>query len=80
MADPAELLSGPEEEIAYQPKDTIGKVIEASLLTGSAGFFLATVQNTLSRSSGAFGVFSRFGTTTAWFSMFAVLQAIEELD
>ena len=69
MADPAELVSGPEEEIAYSPKDAIGRVIEVSLVTGAAGLFLATVQNTLARNhSSAFGVFTRFGGTTAWFS------------
>lgn len=70
MADPAELASGPEEEVPYQPQDAIAKVVDVSLVTGAAGLFLSTVQNTLARSQvGAFGVFSKFGSTTAWFSM-----------
>jgi hypothetical protein len=71
MADPAELVAGPEEEVAYRPQDAIGRVIEYSLVTGAAGLFLASVQNTMARSQvGAFGVFTRFGSTTAWASTF----------
>lgn len=69
MADPAELVSGPEEEIPFSPKDAIANVIEVSMVTGAAGLFLAAVQNTLARGeSSAFGVFTKFGGTTAWFS------------
>ncbi|WPG98038.1 Hypothetical protein R9X50_00082200 [Acrodontium crateriforme] len=50
----------------YHPKDAIAAAIKATLVTGSAGLFISTVQNTLSKQNvGAFGVFSRFGSTTA---------------
>lgn len=68
MADPTELVNG-DEEIPFEPKDAINRTITISLTTGAAGFFLSTVQNTLARSQvGAFGVFTKFGPTTAWFS------------
>jgi len=67
MADPTELVSGPEEEVTFEPKDVISRTVEVSLTTGAAGLFLSTVQNTLSRQQvGVFGVFSRYGGTTVW--------------
>lgn len=52
----------------YQPKDAIGGAIKAIGVTGAAGAFVSTIQNTLTRQNvGAFGAFTRFGGTTAVF-------------
>lgn len=52
----------------YQPKDAIGAAIKATAVTGAAGAFMSTIQNTLTRQNvGAMGAFTRFGGTTAVF-------------
>lgn len=56
-----------QEEAAYEPQDAIGKTVRMSLQTGAGGLFVATIQNTLARRQGAFGVFAKYGPTTAWF-------------
>lgn len=54
----------------YQPKDAIGAAIKATLVTGGAGTFISTIQNTLTKQNvGAFGIFTRTGTTIATFGM-----------
>jgi hypothetical protein len=67
MADPVEMGEPPDDEPTYEPKDAIAKTWSTSLRTGTAGLFIATVQTTLARRQlGAFGVFTTFGSTTAW--------------
>lgn len=63
-----------QEETRYQPKDAIGASIKATMITTSAGAFVSTIQNTLTKQNyGAMGVFSKSGTTIAVFGM---LQAL----
>lgn len=55
-------------ESIYQPKDAIGGTIKATAITGTAGLFVSTIQNTLTRQNvGAMGVFTRTGSTIAVF-------------
>jgi hypothetical protein len=55
-------------EEQYQPKDAIGSAVKATLITGTAGAFISTIQNTLTKQNvGAFGVFTRTGGTIAVF-------------
>lgn len=57
-----------EEEHSYHPQDAIGQSIKATLVTGGAGLFFSTVQNTLTRQNvGMMGVFTRTGGTVAVF-------------
>ena len=52
----------------FTPKDAISTTLSAAKLTGGAGLLVAAVQNTLLRENiGAFGVFTRFGSTVALF-------------
>jgi hypothetical protein len=52
----------------FHPKDAISTSFDAAKLTGGAGLLVAAVQNTLLRENiGAFGVFTRFGSTVALF-------------
>lgn len=54
----------------YQPQDALGASTRAILLTGTAGLFLAAVQNTVTKQNvGAFGVITRFGSTVGVFGM-----------
>lgn len=56
-------------EEVYHPKDAIGASLKAAGLTGAAGAFMSSIQNTLTRRNyGAWGAFTRFGGTTAVFS------------
>jgi len=53
----------------FTPKDAISTSFDAAKLTGGAGLLVAAVQNTLLRENiGAFGVFTRFGSTVALFA------------
>nr|OQO21925.1 hypothetical protein B0A51_13025 [Rachicladosporium sp. CCFEE 5018] len=57
-----------EQAVQYHPKDAIGSAVKATLVTGSAGLFISTIQNTLTKQNvGAFGVFTRTGGTFAVF-------------
>ena len=59
-----------QEENLYQPKDAIGAALKATLVTGAAGTFISSIQNTLTKqNAGAFGIFTRTGTTIAVFCM-----------
>lgn len=52
----------------YQPKDALGAAIKATMVTGAAGTFISTIQNTLTKQNvGAFGIFTRTGGTIAVF-------------
>lgn len=52
----------------YHPKDAIGGAIKATAVTGTAGLFIAAIQNTLARRPvGAWGVLTRFGGTVGVF-------------
>lgn len=54
----------------YQPQDALGAATRAVVLTGTAGLFLAAIQNTVTKENvGAFGVISRFGSTVGIFGM-----------
>ena len=57
-------------EELYQPKDAVGATIKATLVTGTAGTFVSAIQNVLTKQNvGAFGVFTRTGSTIAVFGM-----------
>ncbi|OAG45553.1 hypothetical protein AYO21_00189 [Fonsecaea monophora] len=52
------------DEPVYQPRDALGLSARSAALTGAAGLFIASVQNTVAKEQiGAFGVFTRFGRT-----------------
>lgn len=55
-------------EPMYEPKDAIGNSITNGVMLGGAGLFLAAVQSTVAKENiGMFGIFSRFGSSTALF-------------
>nr|POF25086.1 nadh-ubiquinone oxidoreductase 21.3 kda subunit [Quercus suber] len=65
MADHAQ----EQQEVQYQPQDAIGGAVKATMVTGAAGLFVSTIQNTLTKQNvGAFGVFTRSGSTVAVFA------------
>lgn len=71
MADLVEpkAIHGDEDQI-YHPQDALAISTRSATLTGAAGLFLASVQNTVAKEQiGAFGVFSRFGGTVGLFGM-----------
>jgi hypothetical protein len=52
----------------YQPHDSLGDAVKATLVTGGAGLFISTRQNTLTKqNTGAWGVFTRSGSTIGVF-------------
>jgi hypothetical protein len=54
----------------YHPKDAVKAAVNASMVTGAAGAFVSAIQNTLTkRNVGAWGIFTRTGSTIAVFSM-----------
>jgi len=54
---------------SYHPQDALGASVRSATLTGAAGLFLASVQNTVAKENvGAFGVFTRFGRTIGLFA------------
>lgn len=65
------MASHSSNEGPYHPKDAVGGAIKATAITGSAGLFIAAVQNTLARRPvGAAGVLTRFGGTVGVFGKF----------
>nr|OQO20503.1 hypothetical protein B0A51_13264 [Rachicladosporium sp. CCFEE 5018] len=67
-----------EQAVQYHPKDAIGSAVKATLVTGSAGLFISTIQNTLTKQNvGAFGVFTRTGGT---FAVFAAMGGAYEFS
>jgi hypothetical protein len=70
-----------QEEEQYQPQDAVGAAIKATAITGGAGAFISTIQNTLAKQNvGAFGVFTRTGGTIAVFGMAARETPCEEFS
>lgn len=56
------------DDVTFEPQDAIGKAIKNAAMLGGAGLFLAAVQNTVAKQNvGMFGVFSKFGSSTALF-------------
>ena len=54
----------------YQPQDALGRSARSAVVTGAAGLFIASVQNTVAKQQiGPFGVFTHFGTTIGLLSM-----------
>lgn len=54
----------------YHPKDAVGAGIKGTMITGTAGLAVSAIQNTLSkRNVGAWGVFTKSGSTIAVFGM-----------
>lgn len=55
-------------EVTFEPQDAIGKATKNAAMLGGAGLFLAAVQNTVAKENvGMFGIFSKFGSSTALF-------------
>ena len=53
----------------YHPKDALGHAVKAVAITGGAGLFISTIQNTLTKqNTGAWGVFTRSGSTIGIFA------------
>lgn len=52
----------------YHPKDALGHAVKATLVTTTAGAFVSTIQNTLTKqNTGAWGIFTRSGSTIGIF-------------
>ncbi|KAI1161951.1 hypothetical protein F5B18DRAFT_413000 [Nemania serpens] len=65
MANPHPIQK-PVEERPFHQKDAIKSGIQGAVVGGSAGFFLSAVQNSLAKHNvGAWGVFTRTGSTIA---------------
>ena len=63
LVDPKPVLDADEPPV-YQPQDALGRSARSAAMTGAAGLFIASVQNTVAKEQlGAFGVFTRFGRT-----------------
>jgi len=55
----------------YHPKDAVKAAINGTLIVGSAGLAVSAIQNALTkRNVSAWGVFTKFGGTTASFGLF----------
>lgn len=68
MADHAE---GHLPSAGFEPKDALGAAIKATMVTGAAGTFISTIQNTLTKQNvGAFGIFTKTGGTIAVFGVY----------
>jgi hypothetical protein len=65
----------------YHPKDAIKAAVNASMVTGAAGAFVSAIQNTLTkRNVGAWGIFTRTGSTIAVFSMSSWVEMLLQVD
>jgi hypothetical protein len=54
----------------YHPQDALGHAVKATAISGGAGLFISTIQNTLTKqNAGAWGVFTRSGSTIGIFGM-----------
>jgi len=59
-----------DSEHEYHSKDAIGTAIKATTITGAAGLFVSTIQNSLARQNvGTFGFLTRTGGTVGTFGM-----------
>ncbi|KAI9680791.1 MAG: hypothetical protein M1817_004231 [Caeruleum heppii] len=57
------------EDRPYRPKDALGAGIKGTMITGGAGVFVSSIQNTLTRQNvSAWGVVTRTGGTIAVFA------------
>ncbi len=53
-----------DDSPVYSPQDALARSARSAMMTGAAGLFIASVQNTMAKQQiGAFGVFTRFGRT-----------------
>jgi len=60
----------PPDGPTYEPKDALEITSENALIVGGFGAVISAIQNTLARQNlGAMGFLTRFGGTTATFSM-----------
>jgi hypothetical protein len=58
------------EEHTYHPKDALGPAVKAGLTTGVVGAIFSGIQSALTKQNiGPLGAFTRYGGTTAIFSM-----------
>jgi hypothetical protein len=58
-------------EAPYQPKDALGAAITGTAITGTAGLFVSTIQNSLARQNvGMMGIFWRSGGTITTFGAY----------
>ena len=58
-------------EMPYQPKDALGAAITGTAITGTAGLFVSTIQNSLARQNvGIMGIFWRTGATITTFGAY----------
>ena len=63
------MSSEEESDAVYHPEDAIANATRMAGVMGFAGLGLSAIQNTLSRSNmGAWGMFTKTGTTAATFS------------
>lgn len=70
LTTPAAMAELDQHADEYHPKDALGNAIKATLVTGGAGAFISTIQNTLTKQNvGAWGVFTRSGGTIGVFGM-----------
>ena len=76
LVDPKPNLDVDEGPV-YTPQDALGRSARSAMMTGAAGLFIASVQNTVAKEQiGAFGVFTRFGRTIG---LLSTIKSISEL-
>ena len=64
-------------EETYHPKDAVGATVKATAIAGTAGTFISAIQNVLTKQNvGAFGIFTRTGSTIAVFGMAGTLGTV----
>jgi hypothetical protein len=81
LTDTQSDMVGDNYSYTFQPRDAISTSFSAARLTGGAGLLVAAVQNTLLRENiGAFGIFTRFGSTVALFGGWQKIHSVCELD
>ena len=78
MSAPDAMAEEEASEAPYQPKDALGAAITGTGVTGTAGLFVSTIQNSLARQNVVImGIFWRSGGTIATFGAY---DSISEED
>jgi hypothetical protein len=71
LVSPKPTYETSDDPPSYTAQDALGRSARSAMLTGAAGLFIASVQNTVAKEQiGAFGVFTRFGRTIGLLSTY----------
>jgi hypothetical protein len=78
LVSPKPTYETTDDPQTYTPQDALGRSARSAMLTGAAGLFIASVQNTVAKEQiGAFGVFTRFGRTIGLLSTYQTLPWVD---